>query len=545
MKKYTIKYILFPLLLAAMAGCTEDPIPVAAGKLPDETTMNNTGGILYSQKSLTNKLVIRLSKDEASGTDAIYYTLTKPAATAVTVTAIADEKLVDTYNKTNQTKLKALPAANVQFEGGGKLTVATGKQTSDKIKITISTQGLEAETVYLLPLTIKEAPAGVQAQSEKQVLYYGVSIREKLTTIYPYDPQAPMEMPSMLPDLFTVFYVNTEKYQPLIADVYGIYKTNTKELSEALYTIGDIVNLRIVTVDYNSATKRALLNLSSDIRYVLENADKYIRRLQEHGRKVCICIEGGGKGLGFCNMNDGQIADFSNQVKDVIELYQLDGVNLWDRDSGYGKEGMPTINTTSYPKLIKALHEALPDDKLLTLVDKGDPTEYFYDVNACGGIEVGKDIDYAWHGYVSEEEEVQIIEPWESEQSYSQYTRKPIAGLAPEYYGKVNIPRYYTGTAQLSSASSKKLVMWKKEKERDNNILVYGTDLTANEQNKYEGFNFDMITKVIYFMSDGKQWGIKPWPPGAEGFVNGDCIYEAWYLYYMLNQTYNVYAKDW
>lgn len=34
MKKYTIKYILFPLLLAAMAGCTEDPIPVAAGKLP-------------------------------------------------------------------------------------------------------------------------------------------------------------------------------------------------------------------------------------------------------------------------------------------------------------------------------------------------------------------------------------------------------------------------------------------------------------------------------------------------------------------------------
>ena len=34
-------------------------------------------------------------------------------------------------------------------------------------------------------------------------------------------------------------------------------------------------------------------------------------------------------------MSDAQIADFSNQVKDVIELYQLDGVNLWDRDSGY------------------------------------------------------------------------------------------------------------------------------------------------------------------------------------------------------------------
>ena len=466
MKKYTIKYILFPLLLAAMAGCTEDPIPVAAGKLPDETTMNNTGGILYSQKSLTNKLVIRLSKDEASGTDAIYYTLTKPAATAVTVTAIADEKLVDTYNKTNQTKLKALPAANVQFEGGGKLTVATGKQTSDKIKITISTQGLEAETVYLLPLTIKEAPTGVQAQSEKQVLYYGVSIREKITTIYPYDLSMPTAMPPISPDVFAVFYVNTENYQPLIADVYGINKMNSDDFSETLYTIGDIVNLRIVTVDYNSATKRALLNLSSDLRYVLENADKYIRRLQEHGRKVCICIEGGGKGLGFCNMNDAQIADFSNQVKDVIELYQLDGVNLWDRDSGYGKAGMPATNTTSYPKLIKALHKALSDDKLLTLVDKGEPTEYFYDGNACGGIEVGKYIDYAWHGYVSEEEEVQIINPWESGQSYSKYIRKPIAGLAPEYYGNVNIPRYPGSASQLGDDTSKKLIKWERRRER-------------------------------------------------------------------------------
>ena len=495
MKKYTIKYILFPLLLAAMAGCTEDPIPVAAGKLPDETTMNNTGGILYSQKSLTNKLVIRLSKDEASGTDAIYYTLTKPAATAVTVTAIADEKLVDTYNKTNQTKLKALPAANVQFEGGGKLTVATGKQTSDKIKITISTQGLEAETVYLLPLTIKEAPTGVQAQSEKQVLYYGVSIREKITTIYPYDLSMPTAMPPISPDVFAVFYVNTENYQPLIADVYGINKMNSDDFSETLYTIGDIVNLRIVTVDYNSATKRALLNLSSDLRYVLENADKYIRRLQEHGRKVCICIEGGGKGLGFCNMNDAQIADFSNQVKDVIELYQLDGVNLWDRDSGYGKAGMPATNTTSYPKLIKALHKALSDDKLLTLVDKGEPTEYFYDGNACGGIEVGKYIDYAWHGYVSEEEEVQIINPWESGQSYSKYIRKPIAGLAPEYYGNVNIPRYPGSASQLGDDTSKKLIKWREE-ERDNNILVFGNDLTANEQNQYEGAILGMITQV-------------------------------------------------
>lgn len=58
---------------------------------------------------------------------------------------------------------------------------------------------------------------------------------------------------------------------------------------------------------------------------------KYIRPLQDKGRKVCISIEGGGKGLGFCNLTDAQIADFTAQVKAVVTEYGLDGVNFWDR----------------------------------------------------------------------------------------------------------------------------------------------------------------------------------------------------------------------
>ena len=54
------------------------------------------------------------------------------------------------------------------------------------------------------------------------------------------------------------------------------------------------------------------------MRYVLGHATKYIRPLQDKGRKVCISIEGGGKGLGFCNLTDAQIADFTAQVKAVV-----------------------------------------------------------------------------------------------------------------------------------------------------------------------------------------------------------------------------------
>ena len=74
------------------------------------------------------------------------------------------------------------------------------------------------------------------------------------------------------------------------------------------------------------------------MKYVLDNYTTYILPVQETERKVCLSIEGGNTGLGFCNMTDAQIEDFAVQVKQLFDTYSLDGVNLWDRNSGYGKE---------------------------------------------------------------------------------------------------------------------------------------------------------------------------------------------------------------
>ena len=92
-------------------------------------------------------------------------------------------------------------------------------------------------------------------------------------------------------------------------------------------------------------------------------------------------------------------------------------------------------------------------------------------------------------------------------------------GLAPEYYGNVNIPRYPGSASQLGDDTSKKLIKWREE-ERDNNILVFGNDLTANEQNQYEGAILGMITQVDFFMIDGGKIEMKPW--GMEGYTPGD-----------------------
>lgn len=512
MKNNPFKYFVFlmlSLLMVATTGCTEDDISMPAGQLPDETSMNSVGGQLYSGKTFSNKITIGMYEGDGAATEEIGYALTKPATTAVTVKVISSPELVTQYNSDNKTDMKEFPAANVTFGNGGSLTVAVGKKASENLDIILSPDGLDPETPYLLAITLTQNVAGVETQAGKQVIYYRISFREKVTT---YDPGAGGEMqdiPPLLPNVTSVFYVNTETYQPLIAGAWGARAEDYMTQPTPIYSLGNIVNLKRSTIGYDATSQRALFELGSDLSYVLEHRDKYIRHLQEYDRKVCLCIENGGKGLGFCNMNDTQIADFTRQVKDVVERYYLDGVNLWDEDSKYGKAGMPEMNTTSYPKLIKSLREAL-SGKLLTLVDKGNATEYFFDVTKCGGIEVGNYIDYAWHGYFSAAEDVQIINPNSegSAQTYSKYTRKPISGLDETRYGNVNIPRHSIYDPAIRIRSAEIICKWKTAGNKKNNILVYGEDLIGNEYGDRENSARIMLSEysLLPFMDDGDSW---------------------------------------
>ena len=536
----SFKYFAFAISLLTMASCNEDSITPDVGQLADETAMSITGGQLRSERDLSNMVIISLYEGDKTDPEKISYALTKPATSVLTLKTIADETLVDTYNLEHKTKLEVLPVANVSIENDGTLTIAAGKQTSAPIEVSISTEGLETEKTYLLALTIAEAVANVEAQSEKQKLYYSVYIQKKETTSEP-DFGVVQEIPELLSNVTSVFYVNTETYQPLVVAAWGV-----KIGYNSYYSIGNIVNLKTATIHYDASSGRTLLSPGNDLSYVLEHGDKYIRPLQDYGRKVCLCIENGGKGVGFCNMNDTQIADFVRQVKEVITRYNfLDGVNLWDEDSKYGKAGMPEMNTTSYPKLIKALREALPG-KLLTLVDKGNATEYFYDVAKCGGIEVGKYIDYAWHGYFSPTEDLQIInpDPTESAQTYSKYMRKPIAGLDEARYGSVNIPRYSINNPTIRNLAAENICKWKTAGNKKSNILVFGSDLIGNEYGDRENAVAQMLNAYGFtvFMDDGRTWDFD-----NNKYQNGGTIYNSGALDYLVagNPDQNPYKKDW
>lgn len=521
--------------LAGLTACDADPVEREGGKLPDKDGLENTYGMLRSTRSVRDEVRVFLTEGNGFVTDNFYYQLTRPLGSALSLEAAVKAG-------EGETERTLLPEANYDFPDGKKLDIAGDAQHSALKRIRFFAENL-APGEYYLPLTVA-ADAADAADAERQTVNYLLTVRGLQMGEYKLNQE----------QVFTVFYLNTALYQPLLVDEYLMSKLDENwenawpERPDGTRTIGDIVNLRTVVLDYDAATSRALLNLGADMRYVLGHATKYIRPLQDKGRKVCISIEGGGKGLGFCNLTDAQIADFTAQVKAVVTEYGLDGVNFWDRNSGYGKEGMPAMNTTSYPKLIKAVREALGDGLLVTLTDHMEPTEYFWDTAAMGGIEVGQYLDYAWSGYLDNSKDMQIVDPWHQGAAFvsAEWPRKPIAGLAPAKYGCVNIP-WYTGEAETTPTERiAPVFLWRDAGYKQSNILVF-EDMRTLLQDKYESTWGSSIQDGYKFFADDGVYLISESPWGTSYLSENEYTFDSSKLGELPDgrRGYNKWTKDW
>lgn len=521
--------LLAATVLAGFTACETDPVEQKGGKLPDKEAIESTYGMLRSGISTGNLVDVLLTENRGDLLREFYFEQTRPAAEGATLTLRVEESLVDAYNAEIGDDRMLLPAENYEFPDGQTLELAASEQRTTSKRIKFMSGNLAAGE-YVLPITIAEEGS----TADNQTLYYLISVRE------PYMGQYELHDGS---DLFFVFYINTKDYQPLLVQDYLLRQWLLMGGDLWTNTIGNIINLRTVAVKYDDSTGRAMLDLGSDMTYVLGHASKYIWPLQEEGRKVCISLEGGGTGLGFCNMNDAQIADFVAQVKAVIETYNLDGINLWDRNSGYGKEGMPETNTTSYPKLVKAMREALGSDKLLTLTVYEKPTETFWDTEATGGIAVGEYLDYAWSGYNSKDEAVQLLDPWHPDESYvSAYTQKPIAGLDPSQFGCINFP-IYPGAKNMEESQMRDpmfIMDWVNAGFKPNKLIIFD-DIRAHLQDEYETQWDQFFASFCQYMDIGSRM--------YAGIMNGyRYTFDKSSLNYFPNEGrtgYGKWLKDW
>ena len=477
-----IATFLLPLVMSA--SCTDIVFNEYADIQPDSEVMTGEAVLaLRAEQSPDNvvSMTFTYGGSENSAAKGIFLKADKPAESNLTVAlASAGEDFVAEYSESTGIGYTLLPAAFWRFSGGDMISLAAGASESPVNTLTIfavNTLGNVLEPGrYLLPLV---ATSLTQELSDSTVFV-------DINVVEPYTDPDGYELYTG-DDMFTVFYLNTTEYDPRLANdmINEIYDSQTNLSSYA--GLGNIVNLRIASVGYDNSTGKVSVTPSADLRYILGHYAERVQPVQDSGRKVCICIEGGGQGIGFCNFTDAQIDDFVASVKRLMDTYPLDGINLWDRNTGYDRaaeNGFPEMNTTSYPKLITALRNALGPDRLLTLVDYEEPTEYFHDTQATGGIEVGRYIDYAWSGYCSENEPVQIVDPWHQGMApvSELHPRQPIAGLDAKYYGCIHAT-WYTGE---DTAQSEKIADWVRNGYRQSGISVY-YDIRSIRQDKFEG----------------------------------------------------------
>lgn len=415
------------LTLAVMAACDAEDFTRTAGDIPGKDDLANVGGVLRREKTPDQISALKLGEEQTT-TDAVFYQLTQPAAVDVTVTVDADATLVDEYNKDKQgdAKLALFPLEKVTFEEGKTVTVKRGEKISPALAVTLSREGVE-KGAYLLPLRATVANNDISPSAKGQVIYYRILVGEIV-------PETQLDAYAFK----VVGYVNTEEMSPLMGTKFYV-ETFDLDFNTIIQTWIDIEVLRPAALKFDKTTRRAMLDIGPDLQYVLSNRDKYLTPLQKSSRKVLICITGGNTGLGFCNMTDEQIADFVFQLKYVVETYKLDGVNYFDIEASYGKDGMPGVNPASYAKLIKATKEALGDGKLVTVACDAESTDLL--ATAHDGIEAGKYIDYAWSGIFDE-----VVD------AYTDGAKlKPIAGLEQSKYGGTLLKTHNTQeSAQLN-----------------------------------------------------------------------------------------------
>ncbi len=463
-----------------LASCQKDlSTEVTGGKLKNEAQLDAAPSILLrTPKSLGGIVYVVLTKGTGYISEPIYATSLKPTELSQTIVLQDSMELLEEFSKKSHTIYKPLPKSFFCLEDE-QLTIKKNDVNSNVGALKIFTQNTVGNTLeagrYLLPIV-----AHSSSQKVATHVYYDITVRE------PFEGDAGLTQD----EISFVFYINTDRYNPLLVTDYYLQKMDFSTFSPAWYSaIGNIVNLRTSVLDYDDKADNARLVLNPDLRYVLDHANKYITPIQESGRKVCITIEGSNKGYGFCNMNDYQINSLSIQIKQILNQYHLDGVNLWDKNSGYGKGNFPSQGTTSYPKLIKKLRETLGSEMLITLVDYEEPTESFYNLDATGGIKVGDYIDYAWSGYNNHDEGYQLIDPYhqEADEVSKIHPRKPILGLSPDRYGCINVP--WMGSKSnipLYDATAEAIKAWCDKGYKPNNIIVY-EDLRTNLQDEYEG----------------------------------------------------------
>lgn len=479
--------------MAVLASCDNDELIVGGADTgvisgPDGNVVYVTDAVGQSEGSMFTFA--------GSGTFNLYACTSRAIQGNCSVTFNYDADVLTAYNEANSTNYEAVKADMVVFANDGVAAFEAGALKSAPLAVTVNGNGeLNPETVYALPLTFTVSN-GLPSGGNNSVV---VLLRD--TSKFPGTDKTYNGTPGM--KMIAVVEVNDNN--PL--NVMGFtLKNSGKQLF-------DMVVLFSANINYNEQTGRVYVSRNENVQAILDNRDKYIQPLQDRGIKVILGIMGNHDMSGISTLTLGASKDFAQEVKQVCDAYQLDGVFLDDEWSKY-EEAASTDNPLFQEKSYEAASRMAYDIKMaqperLLLSYKWDQ---LYKAVPIEGKQPGEFFDYVLNDYCDNANPVDTYPGLRQDQAgtgswnctdANWYKARwmpgfgynlanggtmmyddifPLAGMREQGYGALMVFNFYTNP-------SMRLTPW----------IIHDLGLTANAF-----YNDDLQYDGVYYKADWK-----------------------------------------
>lgn len=410
--KRLLKHILILAFAAGFAGtaCENNELNVETGTFPETGNIGLSKGILQSDNYANESPVMNM--DHQSISDGFHIRLTEPAPQAKAYTVDIDESKVADFNSKNGTSYPLFPANFVTLGSNGKMTIEKGKQQSNSISIDFAyDKAIEDSVIYVLPLTVEENNSSASLSEERQTLYYIINVWG----------MAPAEYDAIEKGFIQIAGVDPEFTNPLLLNKLYLEATGSRENFNPF----DIINLQFATIKADD-NRLPSVYLKDDLAYVLGKRGKYIVPLQQLNHKVCLAIKGGGEGIGFSNLGERERDILIKRIIQIIDMYQLDGVNLYDINFSYKKTDNNFDYSINLCKFVSSLRAEL-GDKIITYTQTSESPEGITNDEAV--LKLGEFVDYAWTDQLNI-----VVNPWGAPDDWTM----PIAGITKDKWAALN-----------------------------------------------------------------------------------------------------------
>ena len=369
----------------ALRACTSNVFTACEDDITISSENNSFGNIEgnfgYVKSAAGAKALTAIAiNGDKHGTGHLYFELNKATNKDITVTFKVDESALNTYNQVNGTNYPMYPTDKLSLENEGITTIPAGKRKSSSVELDIQPGGTIG-TRYAVAVSAT-ASDGIETSSNNESYIYLVT------------PQATLP--------------NTEKGR--VKTICYIEVNNENILNAGEYTMEnskkpffDIVNVFAANIRLNEEGK-PYVHCNPQVTFVLENADKLIRPLQQKGIKVHLTILGDHTPAGMRSLGDEAAKDFAKELKSYVDIYGFDGISFDDEWSNYeqvgGHPGLVVPSQEQYSRLIYECRQIMPDKQIGVYwckQENGEPS-INYPLGEIEGKDVNDLLDYTVFG---------------------------------------------------------------------------------------------------------------------------------------------------